>query len=285
MNKINIRSNLSYKARTADFDRYLCALFAKRHIRESLFSLILFNSEIAKISNVVSEPTLGHIRLQWWRDAIEGIYRGDVLANDIVAPLFAALKKHNYTKVYFHQLIDGRALDLQANKIQTMSNLTDYAEQTSSPLLYLFLETMRPNKATDNDAIFKYTREVGISWALTGLIRAWPYHCSEGHIMLPSDLLENDKMMDSTNSKAPSENVYKSLVEVGMLANSHLEEAARIKGLVSFKEIKVIRLLAMLCKAYLDRLSQYRFNPYIVESSIGPLRKQILLSRVAFLGF
>ena len=52
-----------------DPDRYLCDLFAKPKAREGLFALHAFNHEVAKIRELVSEPMLGHIRLQWWREA------------------------------------------------------------------------------------------------------------------------------------------------------------------------------------------------------------------------
>ena len=96
MKNTYISDNLSYKARVADFDRYLCALFAKKAERDSLFSLIVFNSEIAKIRTLVNEPLIGRMRLQWWRDAIEGIYKGNVPEHDALRPLFYALKRHNY---------------------------------------------------------------------------------------------------------------------------------------------------------------------------------------------
>ncbi len=279
-------NNLSYKARTEDFDRYLCTLFAKTSVRESLFSLILFNSEIAKVRWVVSDPILGNIRLQWWRDAIEGIYNNNVLAHDIVGSLHSALKKHKYNKVYFDRLIDGRTKDFESVRMQSIADLVHYAEETSAPLLYLFLETILQTGERRDSAIFSYTREVGISWALTGLIRAWPHHYSKGHVMLPFDLLKDPELFPPDSFKATFEKtIFEALAEVGRVANSHLEEAAKLRGYISSTGLTIIHLLAVLCQVYLDRLSRCGFNPYLPESSIGPLRKQMLLSRVALLGF
>ena len=60
----------------ADYDRYLSALFAPACRREALFALIAFNHEIARIPEAVSEPMLGRIRLQWWREVLEAVYAG-----------------------------------------------------------------------------------------------------------------------------------------------------------------------------------------------------------------
>ena len=52
-------------------DRYLTALMAPRRVRGSLMALYAFNAELARIPALVSEPALGEIRLQWWRDAVD----------------------------------------------------------------------------------------------------------------------------------------------------------------------------------------------------------------------
>ena len=66
-------------ARKADPDRAIAALFAPPDTRDDLFALFAFNAELARIADQVTEPGLGAIRLQWWREGIErgGGRRGD----------------------------------------------------------------------------------------------------------------------------------------------------------------------------------------------------------------
>src|SRR5208282_2178696 len=61
--------------RRHDRDRFQTALFAPAARREALFALYAFNCEIARVRERVTQPTLGQIRLQWWREAIETAYR------------------------------------------------------------------------------------------------------------------------------------------------------------------------------------------------------------------
>ena len=44
--------------------------------RRVLFPLYAFNVEVARAPWVTSEPMIGEMRLQWWRDALEEIARG-----------------------------------------------------------------------------------------------------------------------------------------------------------------------------------------------------------------
>src|SRR3546814_8203475 len=62
--------------RTADSDRYATVPFAPSDRRPGLLALYAFNVEVAKTREVVSQQLLGSIRLQWWRESLEGIYAG-----------------------------------------------------------------------------------------------------------------------------------------------------------------------------------------------------------------
>ena len=73
--------------RRADRDRFLCALAAPSHLRPDLITLYAFNAELAGIADKVSEPMLGLIRLQWWRDALRDIAAGHAHRHHLVHDL------------------------------------------------------------------------------------------------------------------------------------------------------------------------------------------------------
>jgi phytoene synthase len=80
-------SPLAGLVRRHDPDRFLTALFAPPERRETLFVLYAFNHELARAREVTSHPTLALLRLQWWREIVEGAER----QHEIAAPLRAAL--------------------------------------------------------------------------------------------------------------------------------------------------------------------------------------------------
>jgi phytoene/squalene synthetase len=61
------------QVRRFDRDRYLTALFATPSARADLMALYAFNLEVAKTREMVREPMMGLMRLQWWRDCIADI--------------------------------------------------------------------------------------------------------------------------------------------------------------------------------------------------------------------
>src|ERR1700744_5704619 len=70
-----------------DPDRFLTALFAPPAKRDALLTLYAFNHELARAREVASEPPLALIRLQWWREVVEG----EPKRHEVASPLSSLL--------------------------------------------------------------------------------------------------------------------------------------------------------------------------------------------------
>lgn len=99
--------------RAQDPDRYLSTLFAPADLRDALFALYAFDHEIAKARRVVREPMAGLIRLQWWRDALDGIDRGEVLAHPVVQGLGRAIADHGLDRGHLDEAILAREREFE----------------------------------------------------------------------------------------------------------------------------------------------------------------------------
>ena len=74
--------------RKGDPDRFMAAMAAPVEARRVLFPLYAFNVEVARAPWVVSEPMIGEMRLQWWRDALDEIAGpGQVRQHEVATPL------------------------------------------------------------------------------------------------------------------------------------------------------------------------------------------------------
>ncbi|HYD19690.1 MAG TPA: phytoene/squalene synthase family protein [Patescibacteria group bacterium] len=178
---------LSYCAETVrkhDPDRFLLTLLAKPAARDDLLALYAFNYEIARTRETVTETRLGLIRLQWWRDALDGIFAGKPpLRHEVVEPLAAVIRKYNLPREDFETLIYAREFDLEDKLPATLSGMVNYADFTSTPLLKLACR-IEGREVAENDA-----RAAGIAYALSGLLRAVVTHARQRRCYLPEDLL------------------------------------------------------------------------------------------------
>lgn len=175
--------------RRHDRDRYQTVLFASADRRDALFALFAFNYEIARVREAVTQPMLGRIRLQWWREVIEAAYAGATTRQHIVAlPLTAAIRQHRLSRDHFDRLIDTRERDLDDDPPADMTALGDYAEGTSAALQLLVLEVLGIGDAASRAA----ASEIGIAYALAGILRAMPFHAATGRRLVPAAFALDD---------------------------------------------------------------------------------------------
>lgn len=174
-----------------DRPRFLSALFAPAERREALFALYAFNYEVAKTREVVTEPVLGQIRLQWWRETIAGIYAGRPARHEIVEALAEAVARCRLSAVHFERLLQAREEDLAAEPPPTLAALERYAEGTGGALTLLALEALDAAEAAEAG------RHVGIGYALAGLLRAAPLHARIGRSVLPAEFGDDRRAVEA----------------------------------------------------------------------------------------
>jgi phytoene synthase len=178
-------------ARRHDRERFLAALFAPADRREALFALYAFNHEVAKTREVVTEPMLGQIRLQWWRETVEGVFAGAPRRHEVAEALAATLARRGLVRAHFDALIDARERDLEPDPPATLAALEAYADGTSGELTLLALEALDAAEAAAAG------RHVGIAYALTGLLRAVPFHARAGRSWLPAEFGDQRRAVEA----------------------------------------------------------------------------------------
>src|SRR3954447_26177762 len=107
--------------REGDKDRFLATLFAPQKYRRALFVLYAVNLEVARTRELAREPMPGEIRLQWWRDALGGVGRGDVEAHPVAAALRDVVVRYRLPPRTLVALIDARTSDLYDEPMASVS--------------------------------------------------------------------------------------------------------------------------------------------------------------------
>ncbi len=252
-------AHLSYCARQVrrlDNDRFLCALFAPADRREALFALYAFNLEVARIREAVSEPLVGQIRLQWWREALDGICTGKPPHHHVAVPLAEAVGRFGLDRAPFERLLDARAFDLEDRAPADLEALVAYAEGTSATLTALALDIL----GARDEAAGEAGRHVGIAWALTGLVRAVPFHARARRVYLPLASCGNAGVeLEDLFRLRPGPGLPRVIAEIAETARRHLDAARRQR--VSRQALPAL-LPAALADGYLHRLKKAGFDPF-----------------------
>lgn len=244
--------------RTNDPDRYLLAMLAPAEIRDGLIDLYAFNVEIARTRELVSEPPLGEIRLQWWRDEVAAIFTGDTLRHGISPALRDTAARFELSRTAFDRLIDARSADLDDGPPETAADLQRYAEDTTAPLLELALEIAGER----SDSAARIAREVGVAWSLAGLIRAMPYHLRARRQFLPAELVrKHGVVVRELRELKPSAALNSAVRDLHETATESLRAARALKAQVARSAYPIL-LQGRFAEIYLHRLASFGFDPF-----------------------
>ncbi|MBL8669056.1 MAG: squalene/phytoene synthase family protein [Alphaproteobacteria bacterium] len=175
-------------SRRHDSDRFLCALFAPPGRRDHVFALIAFEHEIAKTRSVVSEPMLGQIRLQWWRDAIDSVFAGHPRKHEVVEGVDLAVRSAGLPRALFEGMIDARENELEGPP-PDLQSLVRHADATGGALAALWLHVLWPDRGGPPETAIAVARDAGAAFALVGTLRAAAALAAEGRQVIPTALL------------------------------------------------------------------------------------------------
>lgn len=174
------------QVRDADKDRFLATLFAPAATRPFLFALYAFDVEVARVRGLVSGPMPGEVRLQWWRDVLNGVGRGEVQAHPVAAALMQTMSQFDLPAQPLLDLIEGRSFDLYDDPMSSLAELEAYAVRISSNLMSLAVRILGAGDEPGLGA----ARPAGCAYAMTVLLTTFPFHASRGRLYIPLEVLD-----------------------------------------------------------------------------------------------
>ncbi len=266
------------EVRQHDRERYFADLFAPEPARRYLFALHAFNLEIARVRERVSEPLPGEIRLQWWRDLIEGEARGDAAGNPVAAALLETIGLNTLPRAALINLIDARLFDLYNDPMPSLGDLEGYAGETASALIQCGALVLAGGKDPGSaDA----SGHAGVAQAIAALLVALPFHARRQQLYLPADLMSRHGVAaDDIFAGRATPAIHALLAEMRSIARGHLDKArALIAGLDT--GLLPAFLPAALVEPTLRRMERHDYDPFTTPIELPQWQLQWRLWRAA----
>lgn len=262
-------------AREGDPDRSLAALFVPPGARPDLFALYAFNVELARIAEQVSEPDLGAIRLQWWREAIERAVKGEATGHPVADAVGATLKDRALPPERIAALIDAREFDVATRIMPDWPALEAYLDDTAGALFALAATCL----GARGQALEPAASAAGMAYGLTGLMRALPVHAHEGRVYLPADALHrHGTSPERVLSGDTSEGLKALLAELRGKAKAALAQALRHVAELDAQSRKAFLPLCLV-DPYLAALEKSGRDPLREIADINPLYRLWRMAR------
>lgn len=122
-----------------DKERYWASLYAPADKRDALHAIYAFDHEIARVPAIAREPMAAEIRLQWWREVIEGKRDGEAAANPVAAGLLEIVTRYDLSADKLIGLIDARGGNLYGDQI---ASIEDFADATHGAIIVLAAQVL-----------------------------------------------------------------------------------------------------------------------------------------------
>jgi phytoene synthase len=187
-----MNATITALVRRHDPDRFLTALFAPPEKRDALLTLYAFNHELARAREVVSEPPLALIRLQWWREVVEGARR----RHEVAEPLRAAIETGDLDPGTLLAMIDAREAEAEP-AFETAQDWRAYLFGSAGGVMVAagrLLGVPEPERL----------RPIGAGCGIAGVLRSVAAHARQGRCLLPADTLSEHAMMPEQVIAAPA---------------------------------------------------------------------------------
>lgn len=264
--------------REHDPDRYIASLYAPEALRPGLFALYAFSHEIARVREQVSEPLPGEVRLQWWRDVLEAGLDAPAQGHPVAQALLDTVRRFRLPIAPLSSLVEARVFDLYDDPMPSLADLEGYAGETSSALIRLACLVLGQGRDPGGATAAGHA---GVAYALSGLMRAFPWHAARGQVYLPADLLSRNGVTreDIVRGRGGPGLIY-SLKEMRALARIHLRKLNDLSATVP-AAIRPAFLPVALVEPYLRQMERRSYDPYRTIIGLSPLRRQWTLWRAA----
>ncbi|MDE2362894.1 MAG: squalene/phytoene synthase family protein [Hyphomicrobiales bacterium] len=262
--------------REHDRDRWLACMFAPGAARPRLHALYAFNMEIARVRESVRDPMPGEIRLQWWVDAIEGEARGDVRNHPVADALIDTIRRLSLPRRAFTDMIEARRFDLYDDPMTDMESLEAYCGRTASALFRLAAIIVADGGEPGGADAAGYA---GVAYALTGLLRAFPWHASRGQMYVPAESLEQQGVTPAAALVRPANpGLLIAMSELRAHAARRFEQATAAlhsvapKARAAFVPLSIVPL-------YLRTMESAGYNPFTSRTDASQWRRQLAMWR------
>lgn len=229
----------------SDYDAHLIQRFVPARVRDVYLALRALNLELVRLPEVVSNPTIGHMRMQFWRESIDKTFAGTPPAEPICILLHRALEDlreraqsrsaASSMKFWVQRVIKTREKHMDNRPFVSLSALEDYGENTYATLMYATLAAL-PMQSMHMDHLASHIgKAAGIVAVLRGVpVLAAPQRPPDGSkgigrgrepvLLLPLDVLaeagvrEEDVYRQGPNAEGFQDAIF----TVATRANDHL---------------------------------------------------------------
>ena len=265
--------------RDEDRDAWLASLFGPASARPHLHALGAFFTEIRRVRDRVRQPIAGELRLQWWRDVLEGGARGDAEANPVAAALLDTVARKEISRGMLIDAIEAHRIALYGEAPATVADLETFFDRTIGARLRSEVQVLIGGSADAEEAV----RHAAVALGIADLLRHLGHYVTRGFGVIPDEILQRREVgQGDVAARQNRENpaIRSVLTDLRILARRHLAALRGAKSRIPDGATPAF-LTASLIEPLLRLSENPGTDPFAAELTVPQWRRQWILWRAA----
>jgi phytoene synthase len=172
--------------------------------------------------------------------------------------LASAISAYSLPHELFARVIATRERDLDTDPPADLAALVDYARGSSASLVELALGILGEPTPAAREA----GEATGVAWALTGLLRAVPFHAARRRLYLPANLMAEAGLTPGQLFERGSSPALRPVVRAVANEAAVWLSRARARAALVPRRFQAALLPATLAGGYLRRLAAAGYDPF-----------------------
>ena len=220
--------------RSLDGDLFLCHIFTPEQKRTDMLTLYSIYADSARIASIVSEPMLGAIRYQWWREIIDGKHVD-------TAPVSGFLETSSLLRNLLHDMINAREA-LFDNENPTLSDIEQAAKVIGEVFMKAAINVLDGEDAQEDNLL----NVAGSGFELLRLSSTYPADMQDNLIASAQEKLQTARTLFNALPRKRRKAILPAFLVIG-LTRIHVQNIDKAKSLFFYQ----LHLLKM---AFLGKL-------------------------------
>ncbi|HEY3282505.1 MAG TPA: phytoene/squalene synthase family protein [Armatimonadota bacterium] len=244
--------------------------------RESLCAIYAFMRYCDDLVDDEQGDTPKHVLLESWRATLDRAAAGDVASSPILPAFADAVRKHEVPLTYFHELITGAEMDLQATRYATFQDLYRYCYHVASVvgLVCIHVFGFRDPEAR------RLAEWQGIAFQLTNILRDLAEDAGMGRVYLPQEDLARFGYHEEDLVGRVRDERFRELMTFEVdRAEQFYAKSAPLVGLVDRDSRACLRAMVGIYHGLLERIRRSEYDVYSHRAKLPAAAKLGILAR------
>jgi len=172
------------KAARSGSSFYYSFLFLAPEQRSAITALYAFCREVDDVVDECADTEVARAKLAWWRGELDQCFAGRA-SHPVTRALQGPVAQLNLPLEYFHEILDGMAMDLDNSRYESFRDLALYCHRVAGVVGLLSAEIF----GYQHRDTLRYAEQLGTAFQLTNILRDVREDARRGRIYLPLDEL------------------------------------------------------------------------------------------------